>query len=360
MCQQHLQKYKMIILRGVSGSGKSTFAHDKIKAVAPDEWEIVSRDALRLSTLGENGLKSYFEHGLDVPFEEELTRQEHLAIVKALRAGKKVVIDNTNIRHKYVLEYIKLARDLGLESHDVAILTFRVSLQTACERVKKRNQHFVPENVIQKQIDTLGKDLYPEELFAELEDSGYVPKTWHIPTFPVEPSSQNPYDELKSKPVALICDLDGTLAHRRLLTEPYPHLRSFYDYKASATDEPDFFVAAIVRAMYNSGFKILFVSGRKKEGEQATRKFIKEVFGDTDFEYELFMRDPEIDSIDDPKIKGGRRDLGDDLVKLRLFNEYIRDKYYVIGVFDDRKRVIAVWEALGLRVANMGKLNEEF
>ncbi|WP_216080453.1 hypothetical protein, partial [Shigella flexneri] len=38
----------------------------------------------------------------------------------------------------------------------------------------------------------------------------------------------------------------------------------------------------------------------------------------------------------------------DSIVKLEMFNEHIRDKYYVDFVLDDRNQVVELWRSLGL------------
>ena len=50
----------------------------------------------------------------------------------------------------------------------------------------------------------------------------------------------------------------------------------------------------------------------------------------------------------------------DDIVKYEIFNEYLRNLSGIFCVFDDRKRVIAMWEELGIKVLNCGSLNDVF
>lgn len=334
---------RMIIMQGASGSGKSTYA-EGIKSMSKD-WEIVSRDSIRAQYMTQDQLNSYFKNGQDWSFEEFITKIEYEKIARILGAGKKVIVDNTNLRKKYVKEYVKLAIDFDIHEDEVTMISIPVSLQDAIARVKARGERNVSEKRINSQIETLkGASWTIGECFAELE--GYIPKTWFVPPFPVEADTHN---NCKN---ALICDLDGTLAHRKLETYPYPHLRSFYDYDAAEHDDFSPLVREVLIAMKVArGIKIIFVSGRKNDSEKATVKFLKNIGLDDD--YLLFMRDPSIDSHDG-------KDDPDDVVKYRLFNENIRGKFNIIGVIDDRKRVLALWEALGLEVMNVGKLNEVF
>ena len=48
------------------------------------------------------------------------------------------------------------------------------------------------------------------------------------------------------------------------------------------------------------------------------------------------------------------RDTGDgrpdNVVKLEIFDREVRERYNVVGVFDDRNKVVSMWRSLGLTV----------
>mgnify|MGYP003433581663 FL=1 len=50
----------------------------------------------------------------------------------------------------------------------------------------------------------------------------------------------------------------------------------------------------------------------------------------------------------------------DDIVKEEMYNTHIKDKYEVIGVFDDRLKVCRMWYKLGLFVFNCNQGLIEF
>jgi hypothetical protein len=50
----------------------------------------------------------------------------------------------------------------------------------------------------------------------------------------------------------------------------------------------------------------------------------------------------------------------DTVVKLAIFNEYIRDNYYVRGVFDDRLMVAKLWHEMGLPLFRVGDPEANF
>ena len=145
----------------------------------------------------------------------------------------------------------------------------------------------------------------------------------------------------------VICDLDGTSSHRQILENDRFYMRSFYDYESAYYDKPDTTVRFILHSLFEKGVKIIFVSGRKESSRKYTEEFIEDKLLFSKNDYKLFMRED-----------GDNR--SDDIVKYEIFNKYLRKLPGIFAVFDDRKRVIAMWEELGIKVMNCGALNEEF
>lgn len=340
---------RMIILQGISGSGKSTLAAQIAHDYAP-KYKIVSRDEIRQRFMTSDELNSYFSHGLDANFEDFITNIEHEEIASILAEGKSVIIDSTNLRKKYVTEYVRIAIDLEIPTDEIVLMTVgqELSVEDAIERVNLRaikTNKIVDEQTVRRQAISLqGANWDIEDCVADLKD--YRPKQWFLPKFPVEKYVPNP-----DAPKAIICDIDGTLAHRALIKSPSPHLRSFFDYPACITDLVDPIVAQMVIGLEDQGYHIIFLSGRKNDCRKETEAFIQRAFGENP--YVLFMRDPQID-------RHNGKDDPDDIVKYRIFNEEIRNRYNVEAAIDDRKRVLALWEALGIKTVNVGKLNEVF
>ena len=51
----------------------------------------------------------------------------------------------------------------------------------------------------------------------------------------------------------------------------------------------------------------------------------------------------------------------DYIIKMELFDLYIRNNYNVLSVIDDRKQVIeCCWNVLGINVINVGNNHERF
>lgn len=367
---------KIVILRGVSGSGKSTYAqklHDE------QGYEIVSRDALRLELLGKGELEKYFENGMDYFLEEYITTKETRKLVGLIRKGHNVVIDNTHIKLAYIQSLINLFSDLDVCPADVSIEEFVVTREVARERCDKRDKKPISDAVLNRQLSEFKPGMTIND-FITYEDGTlkwvtkavnrrgdkvlnepYVGRKWYVPDFDTEPAVHDGH-----KPLAVICDLDGTSSMRCLLEYPYPHMRSYYSYKYVYLDQPDPLVKLIIQALLGQGVEVIFVSGRKQwdygteknnpreyiDVYDLTKKFIEDKLGVSD--PILYMRNPE------RHVDSEGKDLRDDLVKYKIFKEEIEPKWNVIGAIDDRKRVLAMWEDIGIKTLNVGSLNEEY
>lgn len=128
------------------------------------------------------------------------------------------------------------------------------------------------------------------------------------------------------KPTAIICDIDGTLAH---MTNRGP-----YDTTKYADDSKDDFVHSLFTALANryQATRII-VSGRSNEFREVTEQWLHE-HGIT--YRHLYMRDPT------------RRDehgnkINDAIIKREIYEQYIEPNYKVICCIDDRNRVVNMW-----------------
>jgi hypothetical protein len=135
-----------------------------------------------------------------------------------------------------------------------------------------------------------------------------------------------------------LCDIDGTLA--------LSIKRSPYDYSQVLTDSVNEHVVTIIKNLIHNNIKVIFVSGRKDSCREDTIKWLFENV--TTSEFDLYMR-----KSDDNR--------PDHIIKLEIFNKYIRDNYNVLAAIDDRKRVIeCCWNVLGINVINVGNGYERF
>ncbi len=178
---------KLTIMRGVSGSGKSTWADSQFGAT------VVSRDRLRVALFGSDGVDYYQSPNLRAR-EDLITEVEHAAIRTGLAAGNHVISDNTNIEPKYMKSIVKIAHDADAEVEvQVVDITLNEALTRNAERALGGGRN-VPDSTIKKQF----------ERFRQTRN--WVP--------PLRPALPKPYNGTPGKPKAFMVDLDGTLAHR--------------------------------------------------------------------------------------------------------------------------------------------------
>lgn len=226
------------------------------------------------------------------------------AIIRdSLSRGHSVIVDDTGFgRHEKDLRVLAGVHGAEFELVDLT----DVPLETCIERDLKR-----PNSVGSKVIMRMYN-----QFMAKKEDERKL-----------DPMVFN--DDL---PYCVIFDIDGTLAH---ITD-----RSPYDGKSCGSDEVNVSIKLLnhMVGFYNKNYmsqhlwETIIFSGRNGESEPETRKWLKDK--NIDFQA-LHMRKPE----DDRK---------DSVVKEEMFNEFIKDKYNVVFIVDDRKQVVDMWRSLGL------------
>lgn len=147
----------LILMRGISGSGKSTVA-EELRKQNPSNTIIVSRDALRLA---------FYNTAFGDPINEQLiTYIEHGIIREALSRDQTVISDNTNLDPNIVRPLVAIAYEeqASVEIHEV---------ETEITEAKRRNHarylsggRFVPENVIDSQSDKFYRHREHIKLFS--------------------------------------------------------------------------------------------------------------------------------------------------------------------------------------------------
>jgi predicted kinase len=133
---------KVIILSGVSGSGKSTVAAGiyGLPVVSADHYFMVEGEyRFYASRLGE-------AHG--ACFRE---------FVRLLQAGRSVVVDNTNTTAIEIAPYVLGAQAYGYECRIVTVVVPESRLHAAAER----NRHGVSLDVIRAQYERLQRRELP-------------------------------------------------------------------------------------------------------------------------------------------------------------------------------------------------------
>ena len=93
---------KLILLQGISGAGKSTWALNYLK-VFP-EARIVNRDSLRYMLVNK---------GWEPSIEDTVTKVEHMLVRSLLKEGRTVLEDNTNLNPKTARRLRAIAEECG-------------------------------------------------------------------------------------------------------------------------------------------------------------------------------------------------------------------------------------------------------
>ena len=323
------------ILVGIPASGKTTRTKS---LVARSEWNnrkcyVISRDLIRAE------LKPYIKGKFigNLHFEERVTELFNKRLCKALSQDCDVVLDNMNIRPKYIRESLSFIKHFK-KTAIIEFAEFTDDLNKCIELNKNRpEEEQVPEIAIRncyktykanfKELKAMQTALEYDnpEFMSKIKEPECIPKFCDFDIIP-----DNTSDNL---PIAYIFDVDGTLA---------AHNRNPYDYPKCNTDSP---IEANVRVakVLSESATILVMSGRPEvDSEGNDIRFMTQDWLDSqNIPYDdLFMRK-----------EGDKRN--DAIVKYELFNENVRGKYKVMGVFDDRLRVISMWEELGLPVFNV-------
>ena len=154
---------QIILLRGVSGSGKSRQAQE---FRAHEDDIVVSTDDYFTDEYGVYNFE-YSELGM----AHGSTRQRVLAAMEA--DIDTIVVDNTNTRWWEMMPYLEMAKK---HSYDVRTVMVGSLKPEALEEYAERSKHGIPLEIIQRQAEHFEKLMDPkmgyvlEKLRAEIAD----------------------------------------------------------------------------------------------------------------------------------------------------------------------------------------------
>ncbi|WP_427007175.1 AAA family ATPase [Pseudarthrobacter sp. H2] len=270
---------KLLMLKGLPASGKSTFA----KELASQGWVRTNKDDLRAMLNASKWSKGNEKFVLKL--------RDHI-IRSALTEGKNVVVDDTNFApsHEVTLKTIAQDNKASFETK-----YFDTPLDECIKRDLARSNS-VGEAVIRKMYNEF---LKPAPDVIEHDSS---------------------------LPGAVICDIDGTLAHMVN--------RGPYDTSKYLDDEKDDLVHWAFARLSVEGGKRIICSGRSDEFRADTEQWL----ADNGITYDLLLMRPAGDV---------RKD---SIVKRELYEQHIKGQYNVRLVLDDRNQVVDMWrDELGLK-----------
>lgn len=309
----------LVATRGMSGSGKSTWARAWV-AEDPVNRRRVNRDDIR---------SALFTVPQYSPSEEKLvTKVAHEALESFLGDGYSVVLDNTHLQTRYLRELFGYAveRDIPF-----IVMSFEILFDEAVSRVVSRAAMGgleVSEEVLQKQWKQFTRNgklsKLPEvlEVLSSQKASNALDK--------VEPYVRN-----VELPSAFLVDVDGTLMDMGGRRGPY-------EYDKVLLDTPIQPVVEVVLALQKAGHAIIIMSGRE---DSCAADTLSQVEATGIQVAALHMR-----------ATGDQRQ--DAVIKAELFDSHIRNKWNIVAVLDDRQQVVDMYrDRLGIHVLQCAEGN---
>jgi len=294
-----MNKGEIKVLSGISASGKSTYAN-MLFLSDPNKYVIISRDKIRELLYGftEESVEAYYSMDNFGKMEKQVTKYQNELIQFSLGQGKSIIIDNTNLRIKYIKEFSS--------NFDVPISFefFDISLEEAIARDSKRVRK-VGSEVITKQYENYCS------LKKNFKESDFGKN--------IEPIFNNP-----DLPPCIVVDIDGTLAHKGD--------RSPFDWAKVGEDTIDKPTVNCVDLLTYQ-YKIIICSGRDGVCKEETKSWLTK---NSIAYHRLLMR----------KANDCRKDY---IIKEELWREIVKE-YYIEFMLDDRQQVVNHARRLGFKV----------
>lgn len=290
------------IAQGLPASGKTTAALELVRT-SSGHVRRVNLDSLRLMLDDNDGS---VRHGR--AHEDVVLATQDAAILAAVDAGFDVVVDNTHLVPRLPNRYKRL---LASRDVDLAVIDCTGVPVEECVRRDAGRSGSVGEQLIRSMH---------ERLLAAGKSGWKLTADW-LNDRPII----KPYVQTRMLPAAVLCDIDGTLAHHQG--------RGPYEIEKCETDLLDEEVARILALCDRAEDYVVLLSGRQSEFREHTKRWLKANGVVYD---ELWMR-----------AEGDRRP--DDVVKAELFDTHVRDRFDVRFVLDDRNRVVDLWRRMGLK-----------
>lgn len=284
------------ITTGLPASGKSTFA----RSLGVPRFNLDDYRAM-MGVDGENWSRENEKLAVAAMLEGALA---------VARTGSDIVFDNCHVNRRLPRLYkdnFILLPDARFEVHDFT----DVPIEACIHRDVMRRTGTVGEAVIRK----LARDL-----------EGARKGGWRLTTeWMNDRPIAVPYVPDESLPKAVGFDLDGTLALHVA--------RGPYEFDKIETDAVNVPVARLLRMYYDAGFAVLLLSGGQGEFKEHRERWLAK----NDLPYhEFHTRKP------------GDRERPDDVVKLEMFDEFVRHRYNFQAMHDDRNRLVRLWRHMNI------------
>ena len=218
-----MKRPKLLMLKGLQASGKSTYARELVDL----GYVRVNKDDLR--SMMDNGKWSKGNEKRVLRLRDEIVRD-------AIKSGKNVVVDDTNFEERHHDRIAALAEENGA---NFEVLFIDTPLEECIQRNEKRANK-VPLSVINKMYKKYIAPL--REKHVEYNDN---------------------LDE------AILVDVDGTLAH---IDGNNP--RSPYDASRAHEDLLDDAVSVLTAMCHQHGYRVIILTGRHSGHLQVTKDWL--------------------------------------------------------------------------------------
>ena len=289
---------EVIITKGVSGSGKTTWAKEMLKKF-PGKYKIICKDDLR---------RMLDDDSHSAAKEKFIIESRNALIELALKNKMSVIVADTNLNPKHeqeIRDVVVLFNAAHASKVVVRIQSFLDVPIDQCIAQDLKRFHSVGEKVIRQQMKWIEEEKPGDHNYKRAVQDPNLRK-------------------------AIIVDIDGTVAIKGD--------RNPFDYDKVDLDLPNQEIIDIVKIHKIYGIRIIFMSGRDDSCREKTVAWINKHFSTLleDVDYELHMR----------KTSDKRKD---SIVKKELFEEFVRGYYNIRFVLDDRNQVVDMWrKELGL------------
>jgi len=280
-------------LKGLPASGKSTWAKSE---VVKDQGKTIriNKDDLR---------EMMFSSKWSKEREKRILSVRNAITEEALKDGKNVIWDDTNFSKSHFNKAKEISHQCSTEVQ-VKVIEFDTPLVECLERNKDRKNP-VPERVI---WDMYYKYVLPKKVENNIYNTNL--------------------------PNAIMCDIDGTLAlHQE---------RNPFEYYKCLTDKVNTPVKKLLQE-FSENYKIIMVTGREDVQYLETEQEYSSVLEYT----EAWLEQNEI-LYDEIFIREFGDHRPDYVTKKEIYENYIKDRYNILFVVDDRLQVINMWRELGL------------
>ena len=297
-----MEEAKLMVLIGISGSGKSTFA----KRIYNSNYKthlIVNRDKIRELLFGytEETIGDYYDRHDLFKCEKEVTKYEDIIIKQGLQDKKTVIVDATHLRMKYLNRF----KNFNVQ---VDYVPLDVDLKTCQERAQNRTRKVAPQ-IVEKQY----KDF--KNLYKYTDFQSYIPTSKNDDRFVSSPDKED----------CVIFDIDGTLA--KIID------RSPFDWSRVEEDDLNMPVYKAYLAHKALGNKIVICTGRDGVCSPQTKNWLSAY----EIEYDEFHIREEGDM---------RKDW---IIKEECWSD-IASRYNIVCIYDDRDQVVNHARSLGIAV----------